>query len=90
VYVVLEGAGTLVTGGTLVNARPIAATSAIHRELTGPSATGSAIQGGERRMIASGDVVIIPAGVPHWFSAVEGSIRYLVVRVDPDRLLARK
>ena len=88
VYYVLEGAGTLVTGGTLLNAKPVPATSAIYKELTGPSSIGSNIQGGESRQIAAGDVVIIPAMVPHWFSDVQGAIKYLVVRIDPERLLA--
>ena len=90
VYYVLEGAGTLVTGGTLVNAKPVAATSTIYKELTGPSSTGTTIQGGESRRIAAGDVVIIPSGVPHWFSDVQGSIKYLVVRIDPERILQTK
>jgi mannose-6-phosphate isomerase-like protein (cupin superfamily) len=90
VYYVLEGAGTLVTGGSLVDPRPLPPTSAIYRELAGPSALGTAIQGGDRRRIGVGDVVIIPAGVPHWFSDVQGSIKYLVFRVDPERLLAAK
>jgi mannose-6-phosphate isomerase-like protein (cupin superfamily) len=90
VYYVLEGTGTLVTGGSLVDPTPLPATSPIYRELTGPSSMGTAIQGGERRRIGAGDIVIIPAGVPHWFSDVQGSIKYLVVRVDPERLLATK
>ncbi len=90
VYYVLEGEGTLVTSGTLVNAKAVPSTSAIYRDLTGPSATGSAINGGESRRIAAGDVVIIPPGVPHWFNDVKGSIRYLVVRIDPERLLTTK
>jgi len=55
-------------------------------EEDGPSADGAAIQGGTSRRIKAGDVVIIPAGTPHSFSSVEGSITYLVIRVDPDRV----
>jgi len=29
-------------------------------------------------------MIIVPAGVPHWFSSIDGAIRYSVVRVDPD------
>ncbi len=90
VYYVLEGEGTLVTAGTLVNAKPVAPTSAIYRELTGPSSVGSAIRDGESRRLSAGDVVIIPAGVPHWFADVQGAIRYLVVRIDPEQLLSPK
>ncbi len=56
------------------------------RELTGPSTTGASLQKGESRRVGPGDVVIIPAGVAHWFSAVDGSIDYVVVRIDADKI----
>jgi mannose-6-phosphate isomerase-like protein (cupin superfamily) len=90
VYYVLEGAGTLMTGGSLVGGAELASDNPIVRELVGPSASAKAIQGGESRRITVGDVVIIPAGVPHWLGRVEGTIRYLVVRMDPQRRLALK
>src|SRR6202790_3459484 len=90
IYHVMDGAGTLVTGGTMVNAKPRAADALSVRLEDGPGASGTAIQGGGTRRIKAGDVVVIPAGVPHWFSEIEGSITYVVVRVDPNRLLAAK
>jgi quercetin dioxygenase-like cupin family protein len=90
VYYVLEGAGTLVTGGALQGAAELAAGNPIVRELVGPSVSGRSLEGGASRRIAAGDVVIIPAGVPHWLGNVEGLIRYLVVRMDPGRKLALK
>ena len=87
VYQVLKGAGTLVTGGTLVNAKTRAADSVEVTQEDGPGASGTAIQGGVSRRIKAGDVVIIPAGTPHWFSKIEGSISYVVVRIDPGRIL---
>lgn len=90
VYHVISGAGTLVTGGTLVNPRPYAGDSRIVREVNGPSTGGSAIQGGQSQHIGPGDVVVIPAGVPHQFSAVEGKITYIVIRFDPVRTLQLK
>jgi len=42
------------------------------------------------RRIAKGDMVIIPAGTPHWFSEVQESITYTVVRVDPGRVVKLK
>lgn len=53
----------------------------------GPGESGTAIQGGTSQRVKAGDIVVIPAGTPHWFSAIEGSISYLVVRVDPNRIL---
>jgi len=90
IYHVTDGAATLVTGGTMVNAKPRPADAISVRLEDGPGASGTSIQGGVSRRIKAGDVVVIPAGVPHWFSAIEGSITYVVVRVDPDRILAPK
>src|SRR6266850_1583688 len=42
------------------------------------------IEGGVSRRIAKGDVVIIPAGVPHWWSNLEGDLSYLIIRPDPE------
>jgi mannose-6-phosphate isomerase-like protein (cupin superfamily) len=90
IYHVTDGAGTLVTGGTMVNAKPRPADAISVKLEDGPGESGTAIQGGVTRRIKAGDVVVIPAGVPHWFSEIEGSITYVVVRVDPNRLLASK
>jgi quercetin dioxygenase-like cupin family protein len=37
-----------------------------------------------------GDVVIIPAGVGHWFTKIDDHIAYLMVRVDPDKVTPLK
>jgi quercetin dioxygenase-like cupin family protein len=34
--------------------------------------------------VAKGDVVVIPAGTPHWYKDVDGSVTYLEVRFDVD------
>src|SRR5713226_9314601 len=47
IYHVLEGAGTLVTGGTLVNPTPRPADAAEVTRVNGPSVTGTSVQGGE-------------------------------------------
>src|SRR5580700_5219225 len=72
-------------GGTLVNARETASSLTI-----GPGWSGTGIQGGESRRVAAGDVVFIPAGTPHMFSRLDGTIRYLTYRVDPARVLGLK
>jgi mannose-6-phosphate isomerase-like protein (cupin superfamily) len=89
VWRVMDGAGTLVTGGTLVDAKPMTDDDP-DLPLLGRGERGTPITGGESRRIAKGDVVIIPAGVPHGFSAIEGSITLLVVRIDPAKMLAAK
>ena len=63
-HYIIEGAGTIVTGGRIVR----------------PDGGPGVIEGGETRRVAAGDVVIVPAGSPHWYQAVEGSITYLEVR----------
>src|SRR5579862_4111506 len=83
IYHVLKGSGELVTGGALVDAAPRSSDSPSVMKVNGPSQTGSSIRGGEVRHLSSGDVVIIPAGVPHWFSQIDQSLTYVVVRVDP-------
>lgn len=55
--IVLEGAGTLVSGGTMADAKPKNANLI----------EGSQIDGGETRTLGPGDVILVPAGVPHWF-----------------------
>ncbi len=88
VYHVIEGNGTLVTGGTLENPREVPAESPVVKVLNGPSTGGTAIQGGVSRKLAPGDVVIIPPNTPHWFSEIAtDQIVYLVVRVDPHKIL---
>ncbi|HWE53327.1 MAG TPA: hypothetical protein VG273_26275 [Bryobacteraceae bacterium] len=76
VYQILDGSGTLVTGGKLVNS---------HR--TPPTATsvrGTAIEGGVSRHVAKGDVIIIPGYLPHWWSSLDSDLTYLITRPDPE------
>jgi glc operon protein GlcG len=68
---VLQGAATLVTGGTAVGVKEV-----------GPEELrGTAIRGGETRRLTVGDVVVIPNGVPHWFKEVKAPFLYYVVKV---------
>jgi mannose-6-phosphate isomerase-like protein (cupin superfamily) len=55
--IVLEGAGTLISGGSLADAKTSNASLM----------EGSRIEGGTTRTLGPGDVILIPAGVPHWF-----------------------
>jgi len=81
VYHVMEGAGTLVTGGTIVDAKPSPPESQVVTVLNGPSNGGPSIQGGTSRRIKAGDVVIIPPNTPHWFSAIEGSLTLMSIHL---------
>jgi mannose-6-phosphate isomerase-like protein (cupin superfamily) len=86
VYYVVEGAGILVTGGTLQDVRELPLDGAVVTELVGPSSSGTSV-GETRRRISKGDIVVIPAGVFHGFSEIESEIRYLSIRVDPQQTL---
>lgn len=90
VYHILAGSGTMVTAGSLVNPQKRPPTDVAFRELSGPSTTGASLQNGESHHVGPGDIVIIPAGVGHWFSKVDGSIDYVVVRIDPDKVVHLK
>jgi glc operon protein GlcG len=70
VIYVLEGSATLVTGGQVVSGREVAA----------DEIRGASIEGGTPRELAPGDVVVVPNGTPHWFSAVRGPLLYYVVK----------
>jgi mannose-6-phosphate isomerase-like protein (cupin superfamily) len=82
VYTVLEGSATLVTGGRLIDPRPREDT-ALRRMVSGPGWTGNGMEGGVTRRVAEGDIIIVPAGTPHYFSEIPESITYTIVRIDP-------
>jgi mannose-6-phosphate isomerase-like protein (cupin superfamily) len=87
-YIILSGSGTLVTGGRLTNGRKSAPESDVTKVLAGPSCSGSIV--GEdvvRKIVKTGDVIIIPAGVPHGWADITENLDYLTVRPDPDRVL---
>jgi len=86
VYYMLEGAGMLVTGGTLK--KPATPRQSTLGNWTDVASDG--IDGGTSRRIAKGDVVIIPGGVPHGWASTEGDVTYLIVRPDPDKKLSLK
>lgn len=70
IFYVLEGEATLVTGGDLVEPRPVAP----------GEIRGTGIERGTERHLAHGDVITIPAGVPHWFRSVTKPLTYYVVK----------
>ena len=68
---VLDGFATFVTGGTVEGGKTTAP-----NEIRGAS-----IRNGDVRRISKGDVLIVPAGTPHWFKDVSGPLNYYVVKV---------
>ena len=86
VYYVLDGAGVLVTGGTLK--KPATPRQSNLGNWTDVASNG--IEGGMSRHVTKGDVIIIPGGVPHGWASTEGDVTYLIVRPDPDKKLSLK
>jgi mannose-6-phosphate isomerase-like protein (cupin superfamily) len=71
-FVILEGNGALITGGEVADAKT-----------TAPGEVrGSAVKGGSRQEFKAGDVVHIPAGVPHQMIVpAGGTVTYFVVKI---------
>ena len=73
--IVIAGAGTLISGGTLEAAKPV------KPDLT----EGDRIVGGTTRKVHPGDVMLIPAGVPHWFGITGGRLVLLGTKLPVRR-----
>jgi mannose-6-phosphate isomerase-like protein (cupin superfamily) len=67
---VLEGSGSLISGGTLENAH----------HWYGET-NGGDIAGGTKRPLKPGDVVLVPEGVPHWFGIDGGKLVLLTMHM---------
>jgi len=67
---VLEGSGTLVSGGTLA-----------HAHHWYDETNGGDIIGGTTRPLKPGDVVLVPEGVPHWFGIDGGKLVMLTLHM---------
>jgi mannose-6-phosphate isomerase-like protein (cupin superfamily) len=62
--IVQQGKATLITGGTLIQ----------RQELANGGAKGAGIQNGVSQEINAGDVILIPAGVPHQLVVPAGTV----------------
>lgn len=71
IFVVENGKATIVTGGKMVNP---------HQEKAG-ELRGSSITGGERHVLQTGDIIHIPAGVPHQLLVEKAPFEYFVIKV---------
>lgn len=72
VVLVQSGEGTLILGGTMTGKKGSAATGEY---------TGTTLDGGERHPLATGDIVHIPAGIPHSFLVPAGKhITYVLLK----------
>ena len=69
---VKSGEGMLMLGGTMAG-----------RRMTGPGEfVGTRLDGGERHPLGAGDIVHIPAGIPHSFLVPQGKhITYVLLNI---------
>ena len=70
-FYVVEGSGTLVTGGTLKD----------ERRTNADNLSGSAIDGGARRRVGKGDFIMVAEGTPHWFGEIDGALVLMSVHL---------
>jgi mannose-6-phosphate isomerase-like protein (cupin superfamily) len=62
-FYVIDGTGTIVTGGKLINPTK-----------NGDNSTSSGVEGGTSKRLAKGDFVLVPEGTPHWFSKIDSEL----------------
>ena len=87
VYVVLSGSGTNRTGPDLVGRRRRPADNRAVQFLNGPGNNSADMRNPQTYELEAGDVFIIPAGTGHQFTKIDDHITYLMVRIDPDKVV---
>jgi len=71
IFYITDGTATIITGGTMVGGK----------ETAKDQIRGTDVKGGETHHVSKGDVMVIPAGTPHWFKEVSPQVSYFVVKV---------
>jgi quercetin dioxygenase-like cupin family protein len=71
IFYILDGEATFLTGGTVIGGKNTEA----------DEIRGTDLKGGETFQLTKGDVIVIPAGTPHWFKVIPKAIRYHMVKV---------
>jgi mannose-6-phosphate isomerase-like protein (cupin superfamily) len=87
VYYILSGSGTNRTGPDVVDPQRRPPDDRAVRLLNGPGANGTDIRNAAEHELTAGDVLVIPAGTGHQFTKIDDHITYLMIRVDPDKVV---
>ena len=87
VYYILSGSGTNRTGPDIVDPERRPPDDRAVRLLNGPGANGTDIRNAAEHELTAGDVLVIPAGTGHQFTKIDDHITYLMIRVDPDKVV---
>jgi len=82
-YLITSGSGVLMTGGYVVNGR-----RGLSPDLNGPTCSGLTFGDITKRVVHEGDIIIIPAGVPHGWTDIPDHVDYLSFRPSPGILTA--
>ena len=70
-FYVIEGSGTLITGGKLAN----------EKRANAENLSGTAIEGGAAQKVSTGDFVVVPENTPHWFGTIDGTLILMSLHV---------
>jgi mannose-6-phosphate isomerase-like protein (cupin superfamily) len=65
-FYVIEGTGTMLTGGTIPDGKQ-----------NGTNLQGTKIDGGTRIVFNAGDFIMVPSGVPHQFVDLKSAVRVM-------------
>jgi mannose-6-phosphate isomerase-like protein (cupin superfamily) len=90
VYIVTAGSAMMATGGMMTTTGTWPADNKDNGEGIGLGFTGTVAKPNDVRSVKKGDVIIIPKGMPHWFTEVPEDLTYLVVRIDPAKTIVPK
>ncbi|HEV7218999.1 MAG: cupin domain-containing protein [Terriglobales bacterium] len=71
VFYIVEGGATIITGGKVIG----------QTMTSSDEPRGTSIEGGDPHEVGAGDVMVIPAGVPHWMKDIKAPMLYFVVKV---------
>jgi quercetin dioxygenase-like cupin family protein len=74
-FYVVDGSGTLITGGKLRE----------ERRTNADNLSGAGIDGGTRQRVAKGDYIIVPENVPHWFGELDGTLVLMSIHLPRAR-----
>lgn len=86
VYYIVSGSGTLKLGPDIANMKRRGADVETVRLFNGPGNNGTEIRNGKTYNLKAGDMVVIPAGTGHQFTKIDDDLRYVMVRIDPDKV----
>ena len=87
VYYVLSGSGDIMTSPELIDSVRRADDNRAVMTLNGPGHNAADVRNAVSHQLKAGDVFIIPAGTGHEFTRIPDHITYLMIRVDPDKVV---